>query len=121
MAQWESARLEAEARLVRESKLRSHSFHSSSSTSAPFMNKTAAYTAATPTTIGHGGDLESPTSTLSFSETNNNNNNNNVAAAAPVMSGTAITNWDWSEFDQYDRVRWLFGIVSSSSSEWRNH
>ncbi|KAJ0098582.1 hypothetical protein Patl1_21880 [Pistacia atlantica] len=93
MAQWESARLEAEARLVRESKLRSHSFHSSSSTSAPFMNKTAAYTAAAPTTIGQGGDLESPTSTLSFSETNNNNNNNNnnVAAGAPVMSGTATT------------------------------
>ena len=32
MAQWESARLEAEARLVRESKLRSHSFQHQLST-----------------------------------------------------------------------------------------
>jgi myb proto-oncogene protein len=54
MAQWESARLEAEARLVRESKLRSsHSFQhhqlgnpaghassSSASTSAHLLNKT---------------------------------------------------------------------------------
>lgn len=48
MAQWESARLEAEARLVRESKLRSHS-HSHPSSSAP---------------------IESPTSTLTFTNTN---------------------------------------------------
>ena len=49
MAQWESARLQAEARLVMESKLRSHSLHLASSTfpssssssfsSAPVMNR----------------------------------------------------------------------------------
>lgn len=95
MAQWESARLEAEARLVRESKLRSHgSFQhhqlsgfaaaSPSSTSAPaqLMNKAA-------WGIGVGGEhqLESPTSTLTFSE-NNNNNNTNVP---PVMNNHAET------------------------------
>nr|URY18809.1 MYB protein [Zanthoxylum bungeanum] len=64
MAQWESARLEAEARLVRESKLRSHP----ASTSALFVNKTAT------NWTGIGCDhLESPTSTVTFSETNNNN------------------------------------------------
>ncbi|KAA8530389.1 hypothetical protein F0562_005098 [Nyssa sinensis] len=101
MAQWESARLEAEARLVRQSKLRSNSFNqlaspefSSASTSS--MNKSAAAVAAPapprcldilkawnggltkPTEAGGsggvgsvsglGGELESPTSTLSFSE-----------------------------------------------------
>nr|URY18796.1 MYB protein [Zanthoxylum bungeanum] len=60
MAQWESARLEAEARLVRESKLRSHS-----SSSAQFVNKPATNW----TSIGC--DLESPTSTVTFSECNN--------------------------------------------------
>ncbi|XP_044480110.1 transcription factor MYB106-like [Mangifera indica] len=93
MAQWESARLEAEARLVRESKLRSHSFYpSAASTSASALNKTAAYAAGS-TSIGHGGgvDLESPTSTLSFSE---NNNNNKVAAA----SGIGINSLNMIEF-----------------------
>ncbi|KAJ7971003.1 MYB transcription factor [Quillaja saponaria] len=95
MAQWESARLEAEARLVRESKIRSHSLqhHPSnnsgfaSSTSAPIMNKPEAPIPLPPRSLdvlkawnggwlrsidqsngGIGGDLESPTSTLTFSE-----------------------------------------------------
>ncbi|KAK8469996.1 hypothetical protein PHAVU_004G029800 [Phaseolus vulgaris] len=111
MAQWESARLEAEARLVRESKLRSHSlqqqigssstFASSScaSTSASVLNnnnkpeapppppppsrssldvlkawnnggwlKSSEGSGAIASTVGASGDLESPTSTLSFSE-----------------------------------------------------
>lgn len=99
MAQWESARLEAEARLVRESKLRSTSFQQqllpsasdSASASALLLNKTAASPASPlcldvlkawqggwskPTKsrvlsgmgTGAGIDLESPTSTLSFSE-----------------------------------------------------
>lgn len=92
MAQWESARLEAEARLVRESKLRSQSsFHqhhhhsnynhhlvqlnnnnptpgntttySSSSSSHQLVNKTA-------WNGSNNIDLESPTSTLTFSENN---------------------------------------------------
>lgn len=97
MAQWESARLEAEARLVRESKLRSHSFQlglipppsasasaSASSSSVPppasasaqfIVNKTSANN-----WTGIGGDLESPTSTVTFSENNNNNN-----LAPPMM------------------------------------
>ncbi|KAJ4960267.1 hypothetical protein NE237_020177 [Protea cynaroides] len=97
MAQWESARLEAEARLVRESKLKSTSFGSESSDPAPQLNnKTVVTTGAPPpaqplcldvlkawqggwskstkggfiagTSTGNGPDLESPTSTLSFSE-----------------------------------------------------
>nr|GMD55389.1 transcription factor MYB16-like [Ipomoea batatas]GMD56944.1 transcription factor MYB16-like [Ipomoea batatas] len=53
MAQWESARLEAEARLVRQSKLRSVSLQNPLEPSSP-LTKPAA--------------LESPTSTLSYSE-----------------------------------------------------
>lgn len=104
MAQWESARLEAEARLVRESKLRSHSFQhqlganpagyassSSASTSTQLLNKTDQPLAPMPSSrslkaawnggwskstegngsvpaMGIGSDLESPTSTLTFSE-----------------------------------------------------
>ncbi|XP_022740091.1 transcription factor MYB106-like isoform X1 [Durio zibethinus] len=96
MAQWESARLEAEARLVRESKIRSHSFQhqlnppgfassasasgSTSASAAQLVNKTA-WNSATGwskssegnsgvlnTALGAAGDLESPTSTLTFSE-----------------------------------------------------
>ncbi|XP_043723228.1 transcription factor MYB106-like [Telopea speciosissima] len=98
MAQWESARLEAEARLVRESRLKSTSFQQlqPSSSSSSDLNKTP--TAALPggappaeplcldvlkawqgawskstkggliAGLGNGPDLESPTSTLSFSE-----------------------------------------------------
>ncbi|XP_042500527.1 transcription factor MYB106-like [Macadamia integrifolia] len=105
MAQWESARLEAEARLVRESRLKSTSFQpvqvqpqlgsSSSPDIVPqLLNKTAAASAGAPPApplcldvlkawqggwskstkggfvacVGNGPDLESPTSTLSFSE-----------------------------------------------------
>ncbi|KAF8399512.1 hypothetical protein HHK36_015378 [Tetracentron sinense] len=98
MAQWESARLEAEARLVRESKLRSNSFQhqlgssvsSQVSASAQLLKELAAPPAPPPcldvlkawqgvwsksikggVSSGAGGasDLESPKSTLSFSET----------------------------------------------------
>ncbi|CAM0904332.1 unnamed protein product [Alopecurus aequalis] len=56
-AQWESARLEAEARLAREAKLRALAASASSnSTSAQYLPHTAA----------HG--LDSPTSTLSFTD-----------------------------------------------------
>ncbi|KAH7554562.1 hypothetical protein JRO89_XS12G0236600 [Xanthoceras sorbifolium] len=93
MAQWESARLEAEARLVRESKLRSHNSSSfehhhqhhphhlistSASASLQLLNKSVSWSS---TTL----DLESPTSTLTFSENNNNNPNNGVP---PVMTTT---------------------------------
>ncbi|GAV77574.1 Myb_DNA-binding domain-containing protein [Cephalotus follicularis] len=83
MAQWESARLEAEARLVRESKLRSHSYppSASTSTSGQLVNKTAWNGGWKKSSEGNGvlstvNDLESPTSTLTFSET----------APPPVMS-----------------------------------
>ncbi|KAF3444789.1 hypothetical protein FNV43_RR14482 [Rhamnella rubrinervis] len=89
MAQWESARLEAEARLVRESKLRSHSFQqyplanpaanyasssSASSSAAQLLNKAwnnrGSGPSGVPTSAAgiNRGDLESPTSTLTFSE-----------------------------------------------------
>ncbi|XP_061349826.1 transcription factor MYB106-like [Gastrolobium bilobum] len=123
MAQWESARLEAEARLVRESKLRSHSLQhhhhhhhqlgnssafassSSASTSAPILNNnnnkqeasSSSHVALRSLDVlkawnggwlksneGNGGiasnDLESPTSTLSFSENN----------APPIMTSGSI-------------------------------
>ncbi|XP_022921395.1 transcription factor MYB106-like [Cucurbita moschata] len=107
IAQWESARLEAEARLVRESRLRNNNSHSSlqqlpnppcfppssssTSTSAQLLpnsdspaamasrslealkawnngwSKSAEGTGGI-LTRGIGGDLESPTSTLTFSE-----------------------------------------------------
>lgn len=97
MAQWESARLEAEARLVRQSKLRSNSLGSSAASHefAPASNKpvgpptpstpprcldilkawsgvwankqSEAGTSGPPASLG--GNLESPTSTLSYSTT----------------------------------------------------
>ncbi|CAA3028043.1 transcription factor MYB16-like [Olea europaea subsp. europaea] len=84
MAQWESARLEAEARLARQSKLRSNSFTNplnssefSSSTSSQ-MNKPVglaqcldilkAWNGGDGAMVGLGCELESPTSTLSYSE-----------------------------------------------------
>ncbi|OAY60193.1 transcription factor MYB106 [Manihot esculenta] len=98
MAQWESARLEAEARLVRESKLRSHSFQHQISSTGYVSSSGSASTSASasaqpqrsldvlkawnggwskssegntvggPNIAGIGGDLESPTSSLTFSE-----------------------------------------------------
>lgn len=88
MAQWESARLEAEARLVRQSKLRSNSFLASPEFSTPSspLNKPSlapprcldilkAWNGVwakpnEPGASGVGGDLESPTSTVSYSENN---------------------------------------------------
>ncbi|CAL1392168.1 unnamed protein product [Linum trigynum] len=62
MAQWESARLEAEARLVRQSKLRSHSLLA---TLAAAAGSTSSATATSLSSINVHVDLESPTSTLS--------------------------------------------------------
>lgn len=88
MAQWESARLEAEARLVRESKFRSTNTPSTSSSSsfpapvAPWLELFRTWHGSRQTGQGcgvlnkngqssHMGiDMESPTSTLSFSENN---------------------------------------------------
>lgn len=145
MAQWESARLEAEARLVRESKIRSHSLQqqfgsssstfassSSASTSASALNnnsnnkpeappppppppppspppsrssldvlkawnsggwlKSNEGSGAIASNVGVSGDLESPTSTLSFSENAppimngiGGENNNNNDSAMPMI------------------------------------
>ncbi|KAJ6734748.1 MYB FAMILY TRANSCRIPTION FACTOR [Salix purpurea] len=108
MAQWESARLEAEARLVRESKLRSHSIqHQLSSTTPGYIPGSGSSPGSTSALVqpqrsldvlkawnggwsksseGNGGGLnmgigdviESPTSTLTFSEN-----------APPVMNSGA--------------------------------
>lgn len=75
MAQWESARLEAEARLVLESKLRTGGpppaptrppTSSSSSSSTPCLDVLSAWQRVWPKSAPI--DLESPTSTLAFSE-----------------------------------------------------
>ncbi|KAG6742905.1 hypothetical protein POTOM_053849 [Populus tomentosa] len=109
MAQWESARLEAEARLVRESKLRSHSIqHQLSSATPGYFPGSGSSPGSTSTLAqpprsldvlkswndgwsksseGNGGGLnmrigdvlESPTSTLTFSEN-----------APPVMNSGAV-------------------------------
>ncbi|KAK7266419.1 hypothetical protein RIF29_19063 [Crotalaria pallida] len=74
MAQWESARLEAEARLVRESKLRSH--HS-------LQHQ-----------LGSGGSTFASSSSPSTSVLNNNNNNNNninKQEAPPLPTTTTTT------------------------------
>ncbi|KHN45518.1 Transcription factor MYB39 [Glycine soja] len=136
MAQWESARLEAEARLVRESKIRSHSLqHQLGSSSSTFASSSSASTSASAlnnnnkpeaqrpppppsrssldvlkawnsggwlesnegnggivSNVGVSGDLESPTSTLSFSENAppimngiGGENNNNNDSAMPMI------------------------------------
>ncbi|KAK6266844.1 hypothetical protein QUC31_017681 [Theobroma cacao] len=115
MAQWESARLEAEARLVRESKLRSNSLQhqlnppgyapsasasaSTSASAAQLVNKTAWNSGwskssegntgvLNSTGLGVAGDLESPTSTLTFSEN-----------APPIMStGLGVSSMPMIEF-----------------------
>ncbi|KAL6551571.1 hypothetical protein OROGR_007725 [Orobanche gracilis] len=75
MAQWESARLEAEARLVRQSKLRpgsstSSQIHKPVMGPAPCLDVLKAWnggvwTKRSESAAGFDGDLESPTSTLS--------------------------------------------------------
>ncbi|KAG6496863.1 hypothetical protein ZIOFF_044738 [Zingiber officinale] len=81
MAQWESARLEAEARLVRESKLRAVSnpaailqhpmgtAAASPSAAKPSLDVIRAWLVKhQPAEHGERSDLESPTSTLNFAE-----------------------------------------------------
>ncbi|KAJ7974383.1 MYB transcription factor [Quillaja saponaria] len=141
MSQWESARLEAEARLVRESKLRSHSLQhqlsnnsgfassSSGSTSAPIMN-TPVGSAPLPSRSlyvlnaweggwlrstgqsngGIGGDLESPTSTLTFSEN-----------APPIMTtGLGEHSMQMIEFVGTSGSSEA-GIVKEGKRDWKNY
>ncbi|KAJ0260987.1 Transcription factor MYB16 [Hirschfeldia incana] len=69
MAQWESARLEAEARLARESKLLHYQTKPSSHHHHGFTHKTSLLTPWTSkTSQDQQQQLESPTSTVSFSE-----------------------------------------------------
>ncbi|KAE8662808.1 Transcription factor MYB51 [Hibiscus syriacus] len=73
MAQWESARLEAEARLVRESKLRSFQNRLTRPTTTGFPSSASAaqlVNKAAWNGVNNGGfcDLESPKSTLTSSE-----------------------------------------------------
>ncbi|XP_042420363.1 transcription factor MYB106-like [Zingiber officinale] len=89
MAQWESARLEAEARLVRESRIRTAAAMGSppsSSASPPgcvgvFRAWRGGAWEGKPPGQGQRSDLESPTSTLSFAE------NRLLAAAAAAAAG----------------------------------
>ncbi|KAK8941653.1 Myb-related protein Myb4 [Platanthera guangdongensis] len=78
MAQWESARLEAEARLVRESKLRSTPppppppppHVAMPMAASPSLQALRAWQSVWSKPATNSVDLESPTSTLSFSENN---------------------------------------------------
>ncbi|KAL5761728.1 hypothetical protein ACOSP7_017992 [Xanthoceras sorbifolium] len=102
MAQWESARLEAEARLVRESKIvttnPSQDQLIGSSTSGQIPNKATApparpqcldvlkaWQGVVSGMFGVARDLESPTSTLSFQE--------NMLAIPTVGFGDNFRNW----------------------------
>ncbi|CAL9219191.1 unnamed protein product [Arabidopsis halleri] len=106
MAQWESARLEAEARLARESKLLhlQHYQNNNLNKSAPqqhcFTHKTS--TNWTKPNEGNGDQqLESPTSTMTFSENllmplgiptdSRNRNNNNESTEIPAMIEFAVS------------------------------
>ncbi|EOA29610.1 hypothetical protein CARUB_v10013887mg [Capsella rubella] len=108
MAQWESARLEAEARLARESKLLhlQHYQNNNLNKSGPqhcFTHKTS--TNWTKPNEGSGDQqLESPTSTVTFSENlplmimplgiptdNRNRNNNNESSELPAMIEFAVS------------------------------
>ncbi|KAB2613846.1 transcription factor MYB34 [Pyrus ussuriensis x Pyrus communis] len=105
MAQWESARLEAEARLVRESKLRSHSsslLHQLTTTNpntyVPVNSSSSGSTSAQlqlkwpSSKHSHNNvDLESPTSTLTYnSDPINFNNASSSAMGAAIMQPAMI-------------------------------
>ncbi|XVF60578.1 hypothetical protein PTKIN_Ptkin08bG0059100 [Pterospermum kingtungense] len=127
MAQWESARLEAEARLVRESKIRSHSlqYHhqlnppsfapsTSASSAAQLVNKTAwnsSNNGGLNTGVGASADHESPTSTLTFSEN----------AQAPIMStGVGVSSVPVIEFVGTTSASPETGIVKEEGEqEWK--
>ncbi|XP_058083053.1 transcription factor MYB16-like [Magnolia sinica] len=136
MAQWESARLEAEARLVRESKLRSASFQSqlssqaSASTPPPLKPPPSGpppcldvlkrwqgvWSKSTkggiPAVGTSGHDLESPTSTLSFSENNNVpiptlGFSDNPTAMIEFINGSALCKEeveDWKGYGKPNRL-----------------
>ncbi|KAL1211336.1 Transcription factor [Cardamine amara subsp. amara] len=108
MAQWESARLEAEARLARESKLLHLQHYQNNNKSAPhcFTHKTS--TNWTKQNEGNGDQqLESPTSTVTFSENlplmimplgiptenrnRNSRDNNNKSSEIPAMIEFAVS------------------------------
>ena len=135
MAQWESARLEAETRLVRESKIRSHSLQhqlnspgfapsgsaSALASAAQLVNKTAwnsttGWTKSSDgnsgvinTGLGTAGDLESPTSTLTFSEN-----------APPTMStGLGVSSMPMIEFVGSTSASSETGIIKEGEQEWK--
>ncbi|KAI4366692.1 hypothetical protein MLD38_022538 [Melastoma candidum] len=94
MAQWESARLEAEARLARESKLRSQPLKHQRNPSRPlvafksWMGSSSKSSNGSPKGvpgIGNGGDLESPTSTLTLSDGTHGVTNNSVRRHSKQM------------------------------------
>nr|AFX97765.1 R2R3-MYB transcription factor [Dendrobium hybrid cultivar] len=141
MAQWESARLEAEARLVRESKLRSSTIPSNTTTTftpknqpllpppvpmtpaaSPCLDVLSAWQGAwakpaANNSLGRGYtiDLESPTSTLSFSDN----------MMAPTISGMGIAEDSTREDQQWKCLRksgfsmlTAAPFVSTEASSW---
>ncbi|KAG2245517.1 hypothetical protein Bca52824_085145 [Brassica carinata] len=109
MAQWESARLEAEARLARESKLLHLQHYQNNNKAAP-PNHCLSHKASTNWTKPNQGNgdqqLESPTSTVTFSENHhlmimpseeNNNvpNVNEFAVSSSTSSDVKDSDYDW--------------------------
>ncbi|PKU74766.1 transcription factor MYB106-like [Dendrobium catenatum] len=144
MAQWESARLEAEARLVRESKLRSTTIPSNTASTftpknqpqlppsvpmtpaaSPCLDVLSALQGvwAKPAAINGQGrgytiDLESPTSTLSFSDNNMmapTISNFSMDTAAPFVS-TEASSW-LSESSGGDFAAGFTGMLSDEANE----
>ncbi|KAK4779005.1 hypothetical protein SAY86_006533 [Trapa natans] len=111
MAQWESARLEAEARLVRESKLRSHSFNQVGNGGCSGCNSSLGFSRASTfvasgqllaKTAGIGGDhFESPTSTLTFLENSKQQMIEFLGTSLDQQSGSIIkeeSEHDWKSY-----------------------
>ncbi|KAG8384678.1 hypothetical protein BUALT_Bualt04G0143000 [Buddleja alternifolia] len=132
MAQWESARLEAEARLVRQSKLRSGSATSFQTQSSKFTSASspiqkpvgptrcldvlkawsggvwgktsdAAGTSGGVSVMGSGGELESPTSTLSSAA---GVGGDNSSAAFVEFAGNSSASCDDGIMKEENEAEW---------------
>ncbi|CAI0388417.1 unnamed protein product [Linum tenue] len=102
MAQWESARLEAEARLVRQSKLRSHPLLATSAAAAQLATRSTSIKSwSASSSINVHVDLESPTSTLST-----------TTAALP---GNPISSSDRHEDDRSPSIPHMFEFIKDVS------
>ncbi|CAI0453981.1 unnamed protein product [Linum tenue] len=99
MAQWESARLEAEARLVRQSKLRSHSLLATLAAAGSSSATATSLKSWSPSSgINVHVDLESPTSTLST-----------------ALPGNPISSSDHHEDDRSPSIPHMFEFIKDVS------